>query len=80
MSNTHNKQALPPEGRAQPRVRAQVPIRVGASGGGSMQRALLMNLSWGGAEFRCDEAPGAVGDTLQLELPYHAASGPKSCA
>lgn len=72
MSNTQNKQALRPDGRAQPRVRAQVPIRVGAPGGGSMQRALLMNLSWGGAEFRCDEAPGAAGATLQLELPYHA--------
>lgn len=71
MSKMQNTQALPPEGRAQPRVQAQVPIRVAVPGTDGTQRALLMNLSWGGAEFHCDQAPGAAGDTIELELPYH---------
>lgn len=71
MSSNQNKPTLPAEGRGQPRIQAQVPIRIVKPGGDEIQRALLDNLSWGGALFRCDEVPGEAGDTIEVELPYH---------
>lgn len=70
MSNNQKHSNLPTEGRAQPRIQAQVPIRCVAPGSGRPQRALLVNLSWGGALFHCDENPGNAGDAIEIELPY----------
>lgn len=71
MSNRQKNSALPTEGRAQPRIQAQVPIRVVVPDSSRTQRALLVNLSWGGALFHCDELPGNTGDVIEVELPYH---------
>lgn len=71
MSNRQKSSVLPTEGRAQPRIHAQVPIRVVVPGSRRTQRALLVNLSWGGALFHCDEIPGNAGDVIEVELPYH---------
>jgi len=60
-----------PEGRLQPRVQAQVPIRIVVPGSGRVVDADLSNLSWGGAQFHCHEEPGQAGETLEVELPYH---------
>jgi len=66
-----NRSGLPSEGRGQPRIQAQVPIRIAAVGSDQSRRALLVNLSWGGALIRCEDEPGDVGDLLEVELPYH---------
>lgn len=71
MSKKQNKPTLPSESRGQPRIQAQVPIWIGLPGSRKTQRALLANLSWGGALFHCDAVPGDVGDMLEVELPYH---------
>jgi hypothetical protein len=62
----------PSEQRAQPRIKARVPINMRLSGAVEHEHAWLDNLSWGGALLDCDRAPGAPGDTLEVELPYHA--------
>lgn len=71
MSSNQKESMLPSEGRGQPRIHARVPIRIAAPGSAGSQRAVLVNLSWGGALFQCSGNPGAVGDTLEVELPYH---------
>ncbi len=71
MSSNQKKSTLPSEGRGQPRIQARVPIRVAAPGGAGSRSAVLVNLSWGGALFQCSGSPGAVGDALEVELPYH---------
>lgn len=66
-----NRPALPSEGRGQPRIQAQVPIRIAGAGSTQPRRALLANLSWGGAQIHCEDEPGGAGDPLEVELPYH---------
>lgn len=66
-----NRSGLPSEGRGQPRIQAQVPVQIADSGSNQFRRALLANLSWGGALIYCDDEPGGVGDLLDVELPYH---------
>lgn len=71
MNDEHKKTTLPGEGRAQPRIQAQVPIRITSAGPEKTQHALLANLSWGGALIHCDQLPGEAGAQIEVELPYH---------
>lgn len=71
MNDESKKQTAQTEGRGQPRIQAQVPIRITAPGSDKPQQALLLNLSWGGALIRCGELPGEPGTGLDIELPYH---------
>jgi len=71
MSFERTKQGLPEEGRSQPRLHAQVPIRIKPAGAAEPVRALLGDLSWGGALIHCDAKPGELGEALEIELPYH---------
>lgn len=71
MTSNRNNQGLPTEGRSQPRLHAQVPIRIKSAAAVEPSRALLRDLSWGGALIHCDAKPGDPGEALEVELPYH---------
>ena len=58
------------EQREYARVHVRIPIRVGATTPGVSVPAHLTDLSWGGAALICPGPCGAVGEEIQLYLPF----------
>lgn len=56
--------------RRQARISLAAPVRISDPDGGRSRNATLVNISWGGASIRCDEAADPVGATLSLHLPF----------
>lgn len=73
MTDTDERSQPRNDNRVQPRIRAQVQIEIRNPRDGSTRRALLSNLSWGGALIWCEVPPGAPGDEVEVRLPYKPA-------